>query len=112
MNLHNDRVRSGLYRWASLAILIGALPSMLLAQAPFGNMDTPANNASNLAGAIPVTGWALSVNTVDHVWIYRNPLPGEATQSQPKKSVAIPLLISSGQHAPTIRLKVTGPSQP
>ena len=48
----------------------------------FGNIDSPANNATNLAGAVGVTGWALSpIGAVTGVSVYREPLPGEPTQS-------------------------------
>jgi photosystem II stability/assembly factor-like uncharacterized protein len=48
---------------------------------PFGSFDTPANNASGIAGAIPVTGWALDNIEVMSVGIWRNPLVGEPSQS-------------------------------
>ena len=44
---------------------------------PFGSFDTPANNTSGIAGAIPVTGWALDNIEVTSVGIWRNPVPGE-----------------------------------
>ena len=45
---------------------------------PFGSFDTPINN-SNVAGAIAVTGWALSYIGVTNLSIYREPVPGEGT---------------------------------
>jgi hypothetical protein len=45
--------------------------------APFGVMDQPTNNTSNLAGAVAVTGWALSPTGIATVGIWRDPVPGE-----------------------------------
>jgi len=39
---------------------------------PFGQVDTPANNASGVVGAIGITGWALDDAGVANVRIYRN----------------------------------------
>jgi hypothetical protein len=43
--------------------------------APFGQVDTPLQNASGLVGAIGVTGWALDDIGVSSVRIFRNCLP-------------------------------------
>jgi len=48
---------------------------------PFGSFDTPANNTTGVAGAIPVTGWALDSVEVTKVDIWRDPIAGEATGS-------------------------------
>jgi hypothetical protein len=48
--------------------------------APYGSFDTPSNNVTGLAGAIPITGWALDQVEVTSVDIYREPVAGE-TQS-------------------------------
>jgi uncharacterized repeat protein (TIGR01451 family) len=48
---------------------------------PFGSFDTPANNTTGIAGAIPVTGWALDNIEVTSVGIWREPIPGETPQS-------------------------------
>jgi uncharacterized repeat protein (TIGR01451 family) len=48
---------------------------------PFGSFDTPADRTTNIAGAIPVTGWALDSIEVLNVDIWREPVPGEATGS-------------------------------
>ena len=48
---------------------------------PYGNFDTPANNTTGIAGAIPVTGWALDSIEVTSVGIWREPAGGEATAS-------------------------------
>jgi hypothetical protein len=53
-------------------------------QAPFGSFDTPANGATGVTGAIPVTGWAVDDQQVTSVKIYRNPLAGEPTQPNGK----------------------------
>ncbi len=45
---------------------------------PFGNFDTPPDNAAGVAGAIPVTGWALDAVEVVKVDIWR-----EAVGSEP-----------------------------
>ena len=48
---------------------------------PFGSFDTPANNATGLAGNIPVTGWALDNIEATAVNIWREPVTGEQPQS-------------------------------
>jgi len=69
-------------RYGAVALFLLTLPALLLAQ-PFGYMDCPSVTRADcpvngLAGAINVTGWALSQNTVVRVAIYRNPVPGES----------------------------------
>jgi hypothetical protein len=44
---------------------------------PFGSFDTPADNTSGVAGALPVTGWALDAVEVVKVDIWREPVAGE-----------------------------------
>jgi hypothetical protein len=44
---------------------------------PFGSFDTPANGASGVAGAVPVTGWALDDTSVQALEIWRSPVAGE-----------------------------------
>jgi hypothetical protein len=46
----------------------------------FGSFDTPVNNTAGIAGAIPVTGWALDSIEVTSVGIYREPVGNEPTQ--------------------------------
>ena len=46
--------------------------------APFGSFDTPADNGTGIAGAIPVTGWALDPVELVNVRIYREPLANES----------------------------------
>jgi hypothetical protein len=45
--------------------------------APGGYFDTPTDGITNVAGAIPVTGWAIDDVAVSRVDIYRDPVPGE-----------------------------------
>src|SRR5258708_5585020 len=78
-----------LLRFGTLGTLIFlAAPAMIFAQPPQGSLDCPnassvsmcyANgpNGTGLAGAINVTGWALSVDTVTRVSIFREPVTGE-----------------------------------
>ena len=44
---------------------------------PFGSFDTPANGTTGIAGAIPVTGWALDNLEVLSLDIWREPITGE-----------------------------------
>ncbi len=48
---------------------------------PYGSFDSPANNTAGMAGAVPVTGWALDTVEVQSVGIWREPVGGEATAS-------------------------------
>ena len=48
---------------------------------PFGSFDTPSDGATNVAGAIPVTGWALDSIEVLKVDIWREPVTNEAAGS-------------------------------
>jgi len=48
---------------------------------PSGNFDTPVNGVTGVAGAIPVTGWALDNIEVMHVDILREPVTGESPGS-------------------------------
>jgi Fibronectin type III domain len=45
---------------------------------PVGSFDTPVNGVTNVAGAIPVTGWGVDDVAVSRVDIYRDPVGGEA----------------------------------
>jgi hypothetical protein len=45
--------------------------------APIGSFDTPADGTSSIAGAIPVTGWALDNIEVTKVDVWREPVGGE-----------------------------------
>jgi len=44
---------------------------------PYGSFDTPTNNTSGIAGAVPVTGWALDTVEVESVGIWREPVGNE-----------------------------------
>ncbi len=47
---------------------------------PYGSFDTPVNNTNGIAGAIPVTGWALDNIEATNVAIWREPVVGETAQ--------------------------------
>jgi glucose/arabinose dehydrogenase len=61
---------------------------------PFGVVDTPANGASGLAGAVPVTGWALDDTAVQAVEIWRDAVAGEP---------ASPVFVGSATFVPGAR---------
>jgi Fibronectin type III domain len=42
-----------------------------------GSFDTPIDGATNVVGAIPVTGWALDDIGVNRIQLFRDPVPGE-----------------------------------
>jgi hypothetical protein len=48
---------------------------------PFGSFDSPAAPSTNVNGSVAFTGWALSSTGISLVDIWRNPNPGEPTQS-------------------------------
>ena len=48
-----------------------------MSAAPFGTVDTPSTNVSNVSGAIAVGGWALDDVGVADVAVYRDPINGE-----------------------------------
>ena len=50
--------------------------------APFGFVDTPTDNVTNVAGELAVTGWVLDDVGTTRVQIYRDPVSGE-TPGQP-----------------------------
>jgi phosphatidylserine/phosphatidylglycerophosphate/cardiolipin synthase-like enzyme len=52
--------------------------------APYGSFDTPATDATNLAGAIPVTGWAIDDVGVSKVEIWRDGVNGEPVAANGK----------------------------
>ena len=51
----------------------GPIPGAMM---PFGQVDTPTQNATGVVGAIGVTGWALDDTGVSSVRVYRNCLGG------------------------------------
>ena len=61
------------YTGATFSLTIG---SAVAPGPPFGSFDTPANN-STVAGALGVTGWALSSAGISSVDVWRQPNPGE-----------------------------------
>jgi hypothetical protein len=48
---------------------------------PFGSFDTPADNTNNIAGAIPISGWALNKIEVSSVGIWREKVGNEPVAS-------------------------------
>src|SRR5207248_1172797 len=50
---------------------------------PFGSFDTPAGDATVLAGSISVTGWTLDNVAVKRVELWRDLQPGETTPPVP-----------------------------
>jgi hypothetical protein len=46
--------------------------------APFGSLDSPANNPTGVTGSLAITGWALDDVDVARVRILRDPVAGEA----------------------------------
>ena len=54
--------------------------------APFGSFDTPVDNSTGLAGAIPVTGWALDDVAVERVALWPRPVPRRSAVSNPSSS--------------------------
>lgn len=79
----------------------GASPSLTITpqsgvplHAPFGNIDTPTNTVAPVAGAIGVTGWALSNPAISDVEIWREPVSGEAVPANGlvfvEKAVIVP----------------------
>ena len=48
---------------------------------PYGSFDTPANDTTGIAGAIPVTGWALDSIEVASVGVWRERIGNEPTGS-------------------------------
>ena len=55
------------------------VPSTAPASPPFGSFDTPAGDATVLAGSIAVTGWTLDNIGVQRVELWRDLQPGETT---------------------------------
>jgi len=57
---------------SGIPYVIDYVPSAGSSAPPFGSFDTPVNNATNLAGGVAVTGWALDDFEVDRVEIWRD----------------------------------------
>jgi hypothetical protein len=72
---HNSKI--DIRAWSLISLLFAGLPALLQAQ-PVGHMDAPATN-TNWVGAISMGGWAVSMNTVATVTIWRDPVTGEGT---------------------------------
>jgi DNA-binding beta-propeller fold protein YncE len=55
--------------------------SSVSVQDPFGAFETPQDGTTGIAGALPVSGWALDDIEVDRVEIWREPVAGESTEA-------------------------------
>ena len=55
---------------------------------PIGYFDLPVNDATNVTGAIPVTGWAVDDIDIDRVELWRDPVNGEPTAANGKVFIA------------------------
>jgi sugar lactone lactonase YvrE len=62
-----------------LNVTLTILPTTAAASVPFGSFDTPAGDASVLAGSIALTGWALDNVGVKQLELWRDIQPGETT---------------------------------
>jgi hypothetical protein len=73
LRLFRNALAVGCLPWLFAVALHATVPSGV--QTPFGNVDTPVSGATNLAGAIGVTGWALESSTAQPtVKVYRQPI--------------------------------------
>lgn len=55
-----------------------ATPQIIVSRtAPFGHIDTPVNEVGPVAGAVSITGWALSSPAITSVGLWREPIAGE-----------------------------------
>jgi uncharacterized repeat protein (TIGR01451 family) len=55
--------------------------STVAPSSPYGSFDTPVNDTTGVAGAIPVTGWALDNVEVSNVGIWREPVVNETASA-------------------------------
>jgi hypothetical protein len=62
---------------APIAVSLNVI-SPAASTAPFGSLDSPANNATGVTGSLAITGWALDDVDVARVRILRDPVAGEA----------------------------------
>jgi hypothetical protein len=62
-----------------IAVTLTVVPSTAAASLPFGSFDTPAGDASVLAGSVALTGWTLDNVGVRQVELWRDLQPGETT---------------------------------
>jgi Cu/Zn superoxide dismutase len=60
-------------------VTLNVVSSTAAASPPFGSFDTPAGDATVLAGSIAVTGWTLDNIGVKQVELWRDLQPGETT---------------------------------
>src|ERR1051326_4443368 len=65
---------------SSFLIALGVLSlwaAVAHAAPPFGSLDTPSDGATNVQGALPVTGWALDDAGIAKLEIWRDPVTGD-----------------------------------
>jgi hypothetical protein len=62
-----------------IAVTFNVVSSTAAASPPFGSFDTPAGDATVLAGSVAVTGWTLDNIGVKQVELWRDLQPGETT---------------------------------
>jgi hypothetical protein len=62
-----------------IVVTLTTVPSSDPASPPFGSFDTPAGDATTLAGSVAVTGWTLDNIGVQRVELWRDLQPGETT---------------------------------
>ncbi len=65
--------------------------------APSGAFDTPTNDAVNVVGAIPVTGWAIDDVNVERVEIWRNGVNGEPVAANGKVFVGNAVFVAGAR---------------
>ena len=82
--------------------------------APFGYVDTPANNAVGITGAVPFTGWALDDVEVANVFICRSAVTGEIAPAHGNCGGAAQIFVGSGVFIEGARpdLQATAPTYP
>jgi hypothetical protein len=62
-----------------IAVTLNVVPTTAPAASPFGSFDTPAGDATVLAGSVAVTGWTLDNIGVRQVELWRDVQAGETT---------------------------------
>jgi Fibronectin type III domain/Viral BACON domain/Bacterial Ig domain len=64
---------------------------------PSGAFDTPTNNSTNVAGAIPVTGWAIDDVNVEKVELWRDAVTGEPVAGNGKVFIGNAVFVSGAR---------------
>ena len=75
---------------------------------PFGFVDTPADNTSGVAGAVPFTGWALDDVEVLGVSVCRAAVPGEAAGADARCAGAAQIYVADAVFIDGARPDVDG----